>query len=209
MLAGAWVHHTFGSEFERFPFLGDAVEFWLGGGSHFSVDKPPPNDISIEGLASDHVKVGNANTIGFAHTKWQMTFQLRTNAAKRGQGLRRGSEMTKVEWKASLNSLADVIVLSLPRSALVSMPDPDYRGAYAVQIGGELSHLFVIKLPPDSGDGEDAAIELGDCLYSMKRGDFALVCKGPNVVRTIVVTGYYDAPAMPNHRVYYVGLPTR
>lgn len=75
------VRHSFGTEFERFPFVGDPVQFNLGSGSHYSVPDDPPDHIVVEGFPSDEVRVGNANIVGFAHTDWVMTFQLKGTAA--------------------------------------------------------------------------------------------------------------------------------
>lgn len=72
---GTYVHHAFGHDFERFPYMGSPVQFNLGAGSHYSVPNDPPDHITIEGLPSDEVRVGNANTIGYQHTDWAMTFQ--------------------------------------------------------------------------------------------------------------------------------------
>ncbi len=72
-----WVHHAFGTDCERFPFTGEAVQFNLGVGSHYSEPNDPPNHISIENDgATDEVHVGNADIIGFQHTEWQMTFKM-------------------------------------------------------------------------------------------------------------------------------------
>jgi hypothetical protein len=74
-----FVRHSFGGDKERFPFVGNPVEFNLGVGSHYSQPDPPPDRITVEGLASDEVQVGNADIIGFAHTEWQMTFKRMTS----------------------------------------------------------------------------------------------------------------------------------
>lgn len=70
-----WVRHSFGSDFERFQFNGEPVQFNLGAGSHYSPPNDPPDHITIE-APTDEVRVGNSSTIGFAHTEWAMTFKL-------------------------------------------------------------------------------------------------------------------------------------
>lgn len=52
-----WVRHSFGGDKERFPYVGNPVEFNLGVGSHYSQPDPPPDRITVEGLASDEVDV--------------------------------------------------------------------------------------------------------------------------------------------------------
>ena len=74
------VRHSFGTDFERFAYLGDPVQFNLGVGSHYSVPNDPPDHIIVEGLPSDEVRIGNANIIGFAHIDAQMTFQVKGSA---------------------------------------------------------------------------------------------------------------------------------
>lgn len=103
---GVWVRHSFGSEFERFPYGGEPVQFNLGTGSHFSVPNDPPDHITIDGLPSDEVRVGNANTIGFAHTDWVMTFRLSTTTPPPSGGLTEqdvirifNEQMAQATWK--------------------------------------------------------------------------------------------------------------
>lgn len=73
---GTWVHHAFGSDFERFQFNGEPVQFNLGAGSHYNVPNDPPDHITIESMPTDEVRVGNSSAIGFQHTEWSMTFKL-------------------------------------------------------------------------------------------------------------------------------------
>ncbi len=75
-----WVRHNYGNEYERFRFTGEPVQFNLGGGSHYVGGNDPPNHILIEGLPSDEIRVGNCSCVGFAHTDWNMAFQLKDAA---------------------------------------------------------------------------------------------------------------------------------
>jgi hypothetical protein len=73
----AWVRHMFGTDMERFAYVGDPVQFNLGVGSHYSEPADPPDRIIVENDGkTDMVLVGNANIIGFQHTDWLMTFRL-------------------------------------------------------------------------------------------------------------------------------------
>jgi hypothetical protein len=100
---GVWVRHSFGSDFERFQFMGSPVQFNLGGGSHYSVPNDPPDHITIEGADSDLVRVGNSNLIGFSHTEWSMSFQIRSGNPEPPTPPEPGIFMTVAQFNAALD----------------------------------------------------------------------------------------------------------
>lgn len=107
---GVYVHHAFGNDFERFPFMGTPVQFNLGPGSHYSVPNDPPDHITIEGLPSDEVRVGNANIIGFQHTDWAMTFQKSSAVPPPTPPPPVGDAVTHAEFRTLLvSTLVDVL----------------------------------------------------------------------------------------------------
>lgn len=104
---GAWVRHSFGTDFEHFQFVGDPVQFNLGSGSHYSIPNDPPDHIVIEG-SSDEVRVGNSNLIGFSHTEWQLTYMLKK--ASINPPPPSGEFLTVANFDAFRKRLADAVL---------------------------------------------------------------------------------------------------
>jgi len=72
---GIVVRHAFGTDHEDFAYVGDPVQFNLGGGSHYPDGADPPDHIFIRDFPSDEMRLGNCSCIGYSHIDALLTFR--------------------------------------------------------------------------------------------------------------------------------------